>query len=69
MPRKKHYVQNSQTWNTHAPSGTDREPRGSWRERMEASEGKAEGLVEATVCIFSTSSRDSTFYSEDSYGV
>ena len=45
MPRKKHYVQKSQTWNTQAPSGADREPRGSWRERVEAAEGKAEGWL------------------------
>lgn len=68
-PGEKHHVQKPQTWSTLAPSGADREPRGSWRERVGAAEGKAEGLVEATVCVFSTSARDPTFYSEDSSGV
>lgn len=38
-------------------------------ERVGAAEGKAAGLVEATVCVFSTNARDPTFYSEDSSGV
>lgn len=38
-------------------------------EKVEAAEGRQRGAVETTVCFFSTSSRDPTFYSEDSYGV